>query len=525
MEFRVLGPIEVVEDGRRLSSRRAARLALLALPRHPREPRRLRGADHRRAVGRRASRAAAQDRRVPRVPSPRRARAGASAGLAERGHRDRGRSATSCGWSRTGSTRVRFERLAAEGRALLADDPERRPGRTSRTRSALWRGEPVRGRGRRALRPARDRVAWTSSTCGRWRTGFDADLALGRHAEVIDELAGARRGEPAPRAPRGQLMVALYRAGRQAEALRTYGEGRRVLADELGIDPGPELQQLEGWILRQDPRLEPPHAAPDGAQPVQGPAAVRRGGQSRTSSAARRSSRAWSSGWGRSRAPADSSPSSARAAAASRAPSGPACSRRCGQAPCRAPSAGRSPSCSPGRGRSASWRRPCGEDRPGRRARARRELERDGDIAGAVAGILPGDVAHCSSSSTSSRSSSRSSETRPSAPASSPRSSRPSRPATAASSSWRRCAPTSSPSARSRRASASSSGRGRSWSRRSTATSWSARSSRPAEAVGVQLEPGLAAEVIADVARQPGELPLLQYALTELLRAERRAAA
>ena len=75
---------------------------------------------------------------------------------------------------------------------------------------------------------------------------------------MIDELEALVAQEPVREPLRGQLMVALYRAGRQAEALRSYGEGRQVLADELGIEPGPELQQLEGWILRQDPRLEPP---------------------------------------------------------------------------------------------------------------------------------------------------------------------------------------------------------------------------------------------------------------------------
>jgi hypothetical protein len=73
----------------------------------------------------------------------------------------------------------------------------------------------------------------------------DADLALGRHAELVGELQALVTGHPLRERSRGQLMLALYRSGRQGEALRTFQEGRRVLADELGVDPGPELAELE----------------------------------------------------------------------------------------------------------------------------------------------------------------------------------------------------------------------------------------------------------------------------------------
>jgi DNA-binding SARP family transcriptional activator len=66
----------------------------------------------------------------------------------------------------------------------------------------------------------------------------DADLALGRHAELVGELQALVTGHPLRERSRGQLMLALYRSGRQGEALRTFQEGRRVLADELGVDPG-----------------------------------------------------------------------------------------------------------------------------------------------------------------------------------------------------------------------------------------------------------------------------------------------
>jgi predicted ATPase/DNA-binding SARP family transcriptional activator len=79
----------------------------------------------------------------------------------------------------------------------------------------------------------------------------DADLALGRHAELAGELKGLVAGHPLRERLRGQLMLALYRSGRQGEALRAFQEGRGVLADELGVDPGPELAELHQQILLQ----------------------------------------------------------------------------------------------------------------------------------------------------------------------------------------------------------------------------------------------------------------------------------
>jgi DNA-binding SARP family transcriptional activator len=87
---------------------------------------------------------------------------------------------------------------------------------------------------------------------------IDADLQLGRHHEVVGELEVFVHAHPLHEGTRGQLMVALYRAGRQADALAVYRAGEQVLAEELGIDPGPELQALEVAILRQDPELTGP---------------------------------------------------------------------------------------------------------------------------------------------------------------------------------------------------------------------------------------------------------------------------
>src|SRR5262249_3838692 len=90
---------------------------------------------------------------------------------------------------------------------------------------------------------------------------FEADLELGRHAEVIGELDGLVAEHPLREPIRAQLMLALYRSGRQAEALEVYREGRTALVDRLGIEPGPALQELERSMLRQESSLLPAQAA------------------------------------------------------------------------------------------------------------------------------------------------------------------------------------------------------------------------------------------------------------------------
>ena len=87
---------------------------------------------------------------------------------------------------------------------------------------------------------------------------FEAMLRLGRHGAMVAELEARVAEHPLRERLRGQLMLALYRSGRQAEALEVYRKGRRLLADELGLEPGTELQLLEKAILTQDPSLDPP---------------------------------------------------------------------------------------------------------------------------------------------------------------------------------------------------------------------------------------------------------------------------
>jgi len=96
---------------------------------------------------------------------------------------------------------------------------------------------------------------------------IDADLAIGRQGELVGELETLVREHPLRERLRGQLLLALYRSGRQAEALAAYQDTRRALVEELGIEPGKALRELHQAILRQDPALDLPAAAEPAAEP------------------------------------------------------------------------------------------------------------------------------------------------------------------------------------------------------------------------------------------------------------------
>jgi YVTN family beta-propeller protein len=88
---------------------------------------------------------------------------------------------------------------------------------------------------------------------------IDADLQAGRHRELISELESLTAADPYREPFQRQLILALYRSGRQADALMAHRRARDVLAEEMGIEPSPELRAMEGQVLRQDPVLDPPH--------------------------------------------------------------------------------------------------------------------------------------------------------------------------------------------------------------------------------------------------------------------------
>ena len=148
----------------------------------------------------------------------------------------------------------RFERVAAEGRDALARGDNADASRLLAGALGLWRGPALQDvRYEPFAAGEAERLEELRLTCLGERIA--ADLALGRHAELVAELQALVGEHPLSESLRAQLMLALYRGGRQADALAAYRDARRVLADELGLDPSPELQALERDILRH--RVDP----------------------------------------------------------------------------------------------------------------------------------------------------------------------------------------------------------------------------------------------------------------------------
>jgi DNA-binding SARP family transcriptional activator/class 3 adenylate cyclase len=151
---------------------------------------------------------------------------------------------------------VRFERLAGDGRAALAAADPAQAARLLREAVGLWRG-PALADVTLAASGQGELVRLEERRLAALEDRIEADLALGRHAELVGELQALVAAHPLRERLWGQLMVALYRSGRQAEALEAYRRTRETLAEELGIDPSRPLQELERAILAQDPALTP----------------------------------------------------------------------------------------------------------------------------------------------------------------------------------------------------------------------------------------------------------------------------
>ena len=252
MEFRILGPLEVDDRGRRLPLRGPRQRALLA------------------SLLLRAGEIVPEDRLLEEVwrgkPPP-------SGGAALRVRISQLRKALAATGSPPALTTrspgyvlevdagqvdaLRFERLLGEGRALLEADDAAAAATTLREALGLWRGpalaefadDPFAAAESARLEELRIQAV---------EERIKAELSLGRHRELAAELEGLVAEHPFRERLLGQLMLALYRSGRQAEALAAYRDARTVYVEELGIEPTRRLQDLEQRILRQDASLDAP---------------------------------------------------------------------------------------------------------------------------------------------------------------------------------------------------------------------------------------------------------------------------
>ena len=256
IEFRVLGPFEVLVEGRALELNRRKQRSLLAL------------------LMLRAGEVVSIDRLVEELwaGKPPKTAIGSLQNLVSELRKALGRD--------TVRTRApgymldvdpdridlyRFERLVAQ--AAEGGEAEQRT-RLLREALGLWRGTPLADL---AFEPfAHVEVARLEELRTAAREELvQAELELGRHSKLVGELETLVAENPLRERLRGQLMLALYRSGRQAEALDAYRQARETLVGELGIEPSPELQQLEQSILRHDPELklaEEPSAEPAAAE-------------------------------------------------------------------------------------------------------------------------------------------------------------------------------------------------------------------------------------------------------------------
>lgn len=157
----------------------------------------------------------------------------------------------------------RFTRLAGAGQRALATDDRRRAADLLGEALALWRGEPLADVRDAPFAPPQA-VRLDELRLAAAEDRIEAELRLGAAGTIVTELRELVTAYPLRERPRGQLMRALHADGRRAEALATFADARRRLADELGTDPSPELTALHVAVLRDDPALAPVRTARPG---------------------------------------------------------------------------------------------------------------------------------------------------------------------------------------------------------------------------------------------------------------------
>jgi DNA-binding SARP family transcriptional activator len=231
MEFRILGPLEALEDGRPVDLGGAKQRALLAIL-----------LVHANAV-------VSADRLIDALwedEPPETAHKALQVYISQL--------RKALGKERL-ETKVPGYRLRVAQGELDLERFQRLAEGSQRQALALWRGEPLSEFAYQRFAQAEiARLEELRLSCLERR--LQADLEQGRHAAVVGELERLVREHPLRERLRAQLMLALYRSGRQAESLDVYQDARRTLTEELGIDPSLELRELQQAILRQDPVLE-----------------------------------------------------------------------------------------------------------------------------------------------------------------------------------------------------------------------------------------------------------------------------
>jgi DNA-binding SARP family transcriptional activator len=242
MEFRILGPLEVLEEGRALELGGAKQRALIAL------------------LLLNANRIVARDRLIDALWDE---RPPETAHKALQVHVSQLRKLLGAGHvlTRTPGYLLQVEEGALDlqrFQALVAEAKQAEPREAAaklREALSLWRDRALADFSYERFAQA-EIARLEELRVAALEERFEAELALGLHADVVGELEGLVREHPLRERLRRQLMLALYRSGRQAEALEAFQEGRRVLVEELGIDPSSALRELERAILTQDPALD-----------------------------------------------------------------------------------------------------------------------------------------------------------------------------------------------------------------------------------------------------------------------------